>query len=116
MGALIGIDLDRAADLLMQGKLVAIPTETVYGLAANGLNTEAAAGIFAAKKPTYIRPPHLACWEYSAGQIIVFGLAGGRRKIGISLLARPADHGFTQSESHPRFGHFRPPNCSDSNA
>ena len=54
MGALIGIDLDRAADLLIQGKLVAIPTETVYGLAANGLNTEAAAGIFAAKnRPTF---------------------------------------------------------------
>ncbi|MEY3860752.1 MAG: Telomere recombination, partial [Bacteroidota bacterium] len=37
MGAQIGIDLDKAAELLSQGKLVAIPTETVYGLAANGL-------------------------------------------------------------------------------
>jgi L-threonylcarbamoyladenylate synthase len=54
MGALIGIDLDYAADLLEQGKLVAIPTETVYGLAANGLNTEAVSGIFAAKnRPTF---------------------------------------------------------------
>ena len=54
MGALIGIDLDYAADLLEQGKLVAIPTETVYGLAANGLNTEAGSGILAAKnRPTF---------------------------------------------------------------
>ena len=54
MGALIGIDLDHAAALLEQGKLVAIPTETVYGLAANGLNTNAVSGIFAAKnRPTF---------------------------------------------------------------
>ena len=35
---MIGTDVTKAANLLSQGKLVAIPTETVYGLAANGLN------------------------------------------------------------------------------
>lgn len=39
----------RAAELLRQGGLVAIPTETVYGLAANALDAEASAKIFAAK-------------------------------------------------------------------
>lgn len=54
MGAPLGIDLTLAADLLSQGKLVAIPTETVYGLAANGLNPDAVAGIFSAKnRPTF---------------------------------------------------------------
>ena len=38
-----------AAKLLQQGELVAIPTETVYGLAANALNPEAVAKIFEAK-------------------------------------------------------------------
>ena len=38
-----------AADILLSGGLVAIPTETVYGLAANGLNPEAVAKIFIAK-------------------------------------------------------------------
>ena len=38
-----------AAELLQQGQLVAIPTETVYGLGANGLDPEAVAKIFAAK-------------------------------------------------------------------
>ena len=38
-----------AADILKAGGLVAIPTETVYGLAANGLNPEAVAKIFLAK-------------------------------------------------------------------
>jgi len=38
-----------AAEILRDGGLVAIPTETVYGLAADGLNPEAVARIFAAK-------------------------------------------------------------------
>ncbi len=38
-----------AADILLSGGLVAIPTETVYGLAANGLDPEAVAKIFIAK-------------------------------------------------------------------
>ena len=42
-----GIDL--AAGLLRDGQLVAIPTETVYGLAANALDGAAVASIFAAK-------------------------------------------------------------------
>lgn len=42
-------DLQTAARLLRQGELVAIPTETVYGLAADALNGEAVAAIFKAK-------------------------------------------------------------------
>ena len=42
-------DIDEAASLLRDGRLVAIPTETVYGLAANALNPEAVANIFTAK-------------------------------------------------------------------
>jgi len=46
---LIGTDVDRAASLLREGKLVAIPTETVYGLAANALDSAAVVEIFEAK-------------------------------------------------------------------
>ena len=38
-----------AANIIMQGGLVAIPTETVYGLGANGLDENAVAKIFEAK-------------------------------------------------------------------
>ena len=38
-----------AANLIMNGELVAIPTETVYGLGANGLDEAAVAKIFEAK-------------------------------------------------------------------
>ena len=42
-------DLRAAALALREGKLVAIPTETVYGLAADALNEQAVASIFRAK-------------------------------------------------------------------
>ena len=46
-------DIDRAGELLLAGELVAVPTETVYGLAADATNPEAVAKIFAAKnRPT----------------------------------------------------------------
>lgn len=44
-----GYDLERAAELIKKGGLVAIPTETVYGLGANGLDPEAVGKIFLAK-------------------------------------------------------------------
>ena len=43
-------DVKRAGALLKAGELVAVPTETVYGLAADATNPEAVAGIFAAKQ------------------------------------------------------------------
>lgn len=42
-------DIERAAALIRAGRLVAFPTETVYGLGANALDPEAVARIFAAK-------------------------------------------------------------------
>lgn len=42
--------LDRGVAVLQRGGLVAIPTETVYGLAADALDEEAVAGIFRAKR------------------------------------------------------------------
>ena len=42
-------DAALAAEILRQGGLVGIPTETVYGLGANGLNPEAVSHIFQAK-------------------------------------------------------------------
>lgn len=41
--------IKKAADLIKEGALVAFPTETVYGLGADGLNNEACKKIFKAK-------------------------------------------------------------------
>lgn len=47
-------DVARAAELLRVGGTVAFPTETVYGLGANALNSVAVGKIFAAKqRPTW---------------------------------------------------------------
>lgn len=52
--ATIGNDISKAKKLLIEGELVAIPTETVYGLAANALNPEAVTQIFVAKaRPSF---------------------------------------------------------------
>ena len=45
----IGKDITKAKDLLTAGSLVAIPTETVYGLAGNALNADAVLNIFKTK-------------------------------------------------------------------
>ncbi|MCI9052314.1 MAG: threonylcarbamoyl-AMP synthase [Lachnospiraceae bacterium] len=54
LGKLNGIEADRellqqAAQIIKRGGLVAFPTETVYGLGADGFNEEAAKKIYAAK-------------------------------------------------------------------
>ena len=45
----IGSDITKAANILRNGKLVAIPTETVYGLAGNALDENAVLSIFETK-------------------------------------------------------------------
>jgi len=54
VSAAVGTDISRAAEVLRAGGLVGMPTETVYGLAANALDVRAVAKVFAAKgRPTF---------------------------------------------------------------
>ena len=61
----IGQDIHYAAQLLNEGAAIAIPTETVYGLAANALNNDAVLKIFEAKNRPYFNPliVHTYSWE-----------------------------------------------------
>jgi L-threonylcarbamoyladenylate synthase len=61
-GEAAGVAIEQAAELLRQGRLVAFPTETVYGLGADATNTAAVEGIFRAKERPYNDPliVHLA--------------------------------------------------------
>lgn len=59
-----GKDINKARQLLEKGELVAIPTETVYGLAANALDADAVLKIFQVKNrpefdPLIIHVPSL---------------------------------------------------------
>ncbi len=68
--ALITTDIAAAAEVLRAGGLVAIPTETVYGLASNALNEAAVAKIFAAKNRPSFDP--LILHQSSAARIFAF--------------------------------------------
>jgi L-threonylcarbamoyladenylate synthase len=52
----IGIDILKAKEILERGELVGIPTETVYGLAANAYDENAVTKIFEAKKRPFFDP------------------------------------------------------------
>jgi L-threonylcarbamoyladenylate synthase len=52
----IGRDVAKARELLSRGLLVGIPTETVYGLAANALNPDAVLQIFEVKNRPHFDP------------------------------------------------------------
>ena len=61
-------DLSYAADVIIRGGLVAVPTDTVYGLAGNGLNADAVAEIYRVKgrpkvKPIILLVPDIASVE-----------------------------------------------------
>jgi L-threonylcarbamoyladenylate synthase len=54
--SIITSDINQAQRLLNEGHLVAIPTETVYGLAGNALNPLAVSKIFEAKRRPFFDP------------------------------------------------------------
>ena len=53
---IISKDISKAAALLVAGELVAIPTETVYGLAGNIFNEAAIRRIFEVKQRPLFNP------------------------------------------------------------
>jgi L-threonylcarbamoyladenylate synthase len=62
----IGNKLEKAVEILNKGGLVAIPTETVYGLAANALESKSVAKIFAAKKRPSFDPLIVHCKDFAS--------------------------------------------------
>lgn len=69
--------LDRAAGILRAGGLVALPTETVYGLGANALDGEAVGRIFEAKRRPAWDPVIVHVANTAGGEPIVEGLVRG---------------------------------------
>ena len=65
MHTITGNDIEAAKTWLMNGDVVGIPTETVYGLAANALNEDAVLKIFEAKNRPSFNPliVHIANWR-----------------------------------------------------
>ena len=81
--------IEEAAQALRDGKLVAFPTETVYGLGAHALNPDAVQKIFDAKErpgtdPLIVHIAHI-------GQVnqVAIGLPPAARKLALSFWAGP---------------------------
>ena len=71
--------IERAARVILDGGLVAMPTETVYGLAGDATNGRAVASIYAAKGRPSFNPliVHVASVE-AARRVVSLGAAGER--------------------------------------
>jgi L-threonylcarbamoyladenylate synthase len=69
-----GTDIQKAKELLIKGELVAIPTETVYGLAGNALDPVSVTKIFEVKgrpqfDPLIVHVPEFAAVERYASNV-----------------------------------------------
>jgi len=81
--------IEQAAQAIRDGKLVAFPTETVYGLGANALDPAAVARIFAAKgrpstDPLIVHIAHIGQLSMCAAQV-----PPAARKLGLAFWAGP---------------------------
>ncbi|MDT8399106.1 MAG: L-threonylcarbamoyladenylate synthase [Pseudomonadales bacterium] len=76
-----GTDIARAAALLRQGQLVAIPTETVYGLAANGLDEEAVLSVFRVKNRPAFDPLILHVDTLAKVEALVLDIPAAARRL-----------------------------------
>lgn len=59
-------NITEAAELIREGELVAVPTETVYGLAGNGLSEESVAKIYEVKGRPTVKPLALMVHDETA--------------------------------------------------
>jgi L-threonylcarbamoyladenylate synthase len=85
----IGTDIEKAKALLMQGELVAIPTETVYGLAGNALNEKALLKIFTTKKRPHFDPLIVHVHSLEQANEYVDGLNASSIKLAIKFWPGP---------------------------
>lgn len=66
--------LEKVKNYILSDELVSIPTETVYGLAANGLSSKACEKIFEAKNRPKDNPLILHISDYEMMEKLVYGL------------------------------------------
>ena len=79
-------EVEAAIDALRAGRLAVIPTDTVYGLAADGLSQSAARALYAAKGRDAIQPTALLFASVDALEEHVPGLPARARAIARAVL------------------------------
>ena len=89
MQTVTGTDIERAKHFLNNGQLVAIPTETVYGLAANALDTEAVLTIFEVKNRPTFNPLIVHCANWQIVQLYVKNIPNKAHLLAEKLMPGP---------------------------
>lgn len=87
--ATISTDILQAANLLKSGKLIAIPTETVYGLAGNALDEQAVLAIFHAKNRPHFNPLILHCGNLTQLESFVTAFSPNAHKLANAYMPGP---------------------------
>ena len=99
-----GIDGDmmaKAGQIIRQGGLVAFPTETVYGLGANGLDETASAKIYAAKGRPSDNPLIVHIARFSDLERIAEQIPDSARKLADAFWPGPLTMIFRKSPEVP---------------
>jgi len=78
---MIGNDIAVAIEFLNQNLPVALPTETVYGLAANALNEQAITAIFKAKNRPFFDPLIIHVANIKSAELYAYNLTGNALKL-----------------------------------
>lgn len=86
---MIGKDIYYAAQCLREGKLVSIPTETVYGLAANAFDLDAVLSIFHAKNRPTFNPLIVHCANVSQINDFVTHFSPNAKKLAAAFMPGP---------------------------
>lgn len=95
-------DVREAAGIIRQGGLVGMPTETVYGLAANALDGKAVAGIFRAKGRPMDNPLIVHICELSQWEKLVDTIPDNARKLAEAYWPGPMTIILPKSDIIPR--------------
>ncbi|MCS6929520.1 MAG: L-threonylcarbamoyladenylate synthase [Saprospiraceae bacterium] len=85
----IGTDVEQAARWLELGQCVAIPTETVYGLAANALDPVAVARIFETKNRPAFDPLIVHVLDFAAAEALVEEFPDPLRQLAVRFWPGP---------------------------
>ena len=93
--------MKEAGALLKQGALVAFPTETVYGLGANALDSEAAAKIYAAKGRPSDNPLIVHIADMDALPLITAEIPEAAKKLAATFWPGPLTMVMKKSEVVP---------------
>jgi len=94
-------ELQEAAQILRSGGLIAFPTETVYGLGADGLNPEASRKIYAAKGRPSDNPLIIHIADFEALNELTIECPEKGRKLAEAFWPGPITIIFNKSEKVP---------------